>query len=93
MGASSRNNENVEPIIYLMCVMIVFFVGVLLASETFWKEDAQMFQVIATCLSGFTGALLARIKPAQQNQSGGDDVGIKITNQPPQDPSPQVKVV
>ncbi len=83
MGASSRNNENVEPIIYLLCIMIGFFVVVLMACEAFWKDDAQIFQVIATGLSGFIGALLARIKPAQQQP----------VTEPEPDPVPQVKVV
>jgi hypothetical protein len=79
MPASSRNNEKVEPILYLLGVMIVFFTAVLLAVEYWFKEDAQVFQVIASILTGIAGAFLARIKPAGQDQPQPPPPGTEVS--------------
>lgn len=70
MPASSANNENVEPVMYLLALLILFFTAVLIGVEYFFRDDAQVFQVVATVLTGFTGAFLGRIKPANQNGNG-----------------------
>lgn len=69
--------EKLEPILSLLFVCMVFFTGVLFAAEVWFKDDSQLFQVVAGILTGITGAFLARIKPAkgeaaQVNAVAGD---------------------
>lgn len=70
MPASSKNNEEIEPILYLLAAIILFFTVVLIGVEYIFKDDAQVFQVIATLLTGFAGAFMGRVKPAQQGKDG-----------------------
>ena len=69
MAASSANNEKIEPILYLLSALIVLFTSVLIGVEWAFKDDAQVFQVVASILSGLAGAFMARIKPANQNSA------------------------
>lgn len=63
--------EPIEPILKLLVVVIFVFIVTLFVAEIWFKDDSQLFQVIANILSGVTGAFLARIKPGK---SGNTDV-------------------
>lgn len=56
-------HEKLEPIIWLLFVGIFLLLGILIGVEVAWKDDGQMFQVIAGLLSAFSGAFFMRIKP------------------------------
>lgn len=72
-------DTKVEPVLKLLAATMVFFTVVLIGVEYFFKEDAQVFQVIASILTGVVGAFLGRIKPAK-GDSGTDGVtGASIT--------------
>ncbi len=75
-------NENVEPILKLLVVIMFVFIMMLFASEIWFQSDSQLFQVIANILSGVTGAFLARIKPGKSNgtdvSSSGSDATVVV---------------
>lgn len=56
-------HEKLEPIIWLLFAGIFLLLGILIGVEVAWKDDGQMFQVIAGLLSAFSGAFFMRIKP------------------------------
>lgn len=62
-----------EPILYLLAGMVIFFTVLLFVSAKFLTNDGQTFQVISGLLTGFAGALLARVKPADGGKK--DDHG------------------
>ncbi len=53
-----------EPVLYLLAFLVLVFTGCLFASEHWFPNDGQIFQVVSNLLSGFGGALLMRVKPA-----------------------------
>ncbi len=75
------NDSKVEPVLVLLACCMVFFTAVLVGVEYFFKEDAQVFQVIASILTGVVGAFLGRIKPAKGDTgaAGSDASGASIT--------------
>ena len=54
----------IEPIFRMLAVLVVFFAVLLVVTARMFPNDYQTFQVIAQLLSGFAGALLAKIKTA-----------------------------
>ncbi len=62
--------EQLEPVLKLLCVCMVFFTAILFASEIWFNSDSQLFQVIAGILTGIVGAFLGRIKPAAKGDTG-----------------------
>ena len=54
----------IEPVLYLLTFLVLVFTCSLFASEHFFPNDGQIFQVVSNLLSGFGGALLMRVKPA-----------------------------
>jgi hypothetical protein len=46
----------------LLFVSTFLLLVALFVSESFFKDDSQLFQVIATLLSGFSGILLSELK-------------------------------
>lgn len=71
-------HEPIEPVLLMLCGMIVFFTLLLFASEKFFGTDGQIFQVVANLLSGFGGALLMRVKP-RNNETGDPPTTAQIT--------------
>lgn len=61
-------NEKIEPIMLLLAALVLIFTGVLIGAEWAFKDDAQIFQVVASILTGLSGAFMGRIKPARQVQ-------------------------
>lgn len=85
MASSANPNpsqcEALDRVLILLFIGIVFFTGVLFAAELWFKDDSQLFQVVAGVLTGFTGAFFGRMKPRkEQGESGGDDNSTNITN-------------
>lgn len=62
--ADKPSSEPIEPVLKLLCGTMIFFTGVLFAAEVWFQADTQLFQVIASILTGIVGAFMARIKPA-----------------------------
>lgn len=77
--ATPRHSEKIDPVLYLIFGGMVFFTFVLIGVEHFFMQDAQVFQVVAGILTGFTGAFFARMKPPQQHSTGGDDNSVTLT--------------
>jgi hypothetical protein len=65
-----------EPVLVLLVACMIFFTGILFASEIWFNNDSQLFQVVAGILTGITGAFLGRIKPIQgsSGKDGADGV-------------------
>lgn len=59
---------DLEANIILLFVGLMFFAGVLLITEFFFKDDAQIFQVIAGILTGFASALFALLTKKEPGQ-------------------------
>lgn len=55
--------KQTDPITVLLFYGIWLAVLVLIAGEVFFKDDSQLFQVVAGLLTGFLGAFLGRVKP------------------------------
>lgn len=76
---------------------MVFFTFVLFAAESWFQSDSQLFQVIASILTGVTGAFLARIKPDKTESSStavvqsGPDATVNIPVTPPAQKPPAEK--
>ena len=52
----------IEPVVWLLSALLVFFTASLFCAEWWFKSDAQFFQVIAAAFGGMSGALLTKIK-------------------------------
>jgi len=67
-------------------------VACLIFVEKFFREDAQVFQVIASVLTGFLGAFLGRVKPAAPDPPPPGSVRAttieQVTNTPPEPKEP-----
>jgi hypothetical protein len=61
----------VDRILYLLFSGIVIFSIILILCEHYFMSDGQMFQVIASVLTGFTGAFFGRINPSQKSVDPG----------------------
>ncbi len=66
-------SEKIEPVLKLLVGCLVFSVLALFASEIWFKEDSQLFQVLAGLVTGFGASLLTRVKPnrSEPSESGG----------------------
>lgn len=80
------DNSTVEPILKILCLLMVFFTVVLISVDYLFKGEGQVFQVVSSVLAGVTGAFLARINPHQNPPPGptvqGDNSGTIIAPQP-----------
>lgn len=70
-----------EPIVLLLFVGMIFFTGMLFACEHFFQNDGQMFQVVASLLTGFSGAFFMRIKPQSAKPGAVEDPGVADQDQ------------
>lgn len=81
--ADKPSAEPIEPVLKLLCICMIFFTGVLFAAEVWFVSDTQLFQVIASILTGIVGAFMARIKPASgptgATGATGADGGSSVT--------------
>lgn len=54
---------------------MVFFTLILFVSDVWFKDDSQLFQVIAGLLTGVTASFLTRIKPTRSTSTSVTQVG------------------
>ncbi len=66
-SAPEPAHEKIEPILKLLFIGMVVFLGALFACEILFKDDGQIFQVVAGLLAGFSGAFFGRINPKRAN--------------------------
>jgi uncharacterized membrane protein YjjP (DUF1212 family) len=59
--------SKMDTTLLLLFTGMVFFAAVLIFVEWRFSNDAQVFQVIASLVAGFSGAFFGRINP--QNES------------------------
>ena len=82
-----------DPVTSMLYWGIWISVGILIAVEWGFKEDAQIFQVLASVVAGFVGAFFGRIKPAAPETPPGTttvtsvDQVTKTPPDPPKDPA------
>ena len=85
-----KDQETVDPVLKMLCGMVVFFTMVLFVAEKYFGNDAQIFQVVAGLLTGFGGALLMRVKPrGTDGASVNIDASAAKTVQSTQETTPQ----
>ena len=74
-----KTSDRLDSVVLLLTFLILIFVGVLLWTAVFLKSDGQTFQIVASLVTGFSGALLMRIKP---KGAGPDDPVIPMPSAP-----------
>lgn len=86
---AANDGGNVEPMDRLIFVGIIFFT-LLMVGESKWSpNDGQTFQAVCSCLSGFVGAFLARIKPSEKRLPPDTTITTStLTVTPPEAPKP-----
>ncbi len=58
-----KPSDRLDSVVLLLTALILIFVGVLIWVAVNLKSDGQTFQIVASLVTGFSGALLMRIKP------------------------------
>lgn len=69
-------DDKLEPVVLLLLIGIIFFTGMILVCEKWYPMDGQLFQVMASLLSGFSGAFFMRIKPRGQTPDDPKDPNV-----------------
>ena len=72
--------KSIDPELLLLFVGIWLGVGVLIYVEHFFKDDGQVFQVLASVTAGFAGAFFGRISGKNHPKNGPGDAP---TDEPP----------
>lgn len=62
----------IDPIILLLLFGMLIFSVLLIYCEHMFKDDAQIFQVFASLVTGFGAALWTRIKPGDDKSKSQD---------------------
>jgi uncharacterized membrane protein len=79
-----KREAGVEPVIRLLCLVMIFFTGVLIYCAHMFPNDGVVFTVFSGLLNNCGGALFMRIK--QGKDASGDDnsttIISKVTEQP-----------
>ena len=57
--------EKVDYVLFLLFAGMLMFAGLLFVCDVWFKDDAQLFQVIAGLLTGFSGSFFTRLKPKE----------------------------
>lgn len=57
----------IEPIVWLLAGLLIFFTATLFLSEWLFRSDGQFYQTVAGLTSGVSGALLLRITGKSSN--------------------------
>lgn len=67
-----KPDNKIEPIVLLLCSLVIFYTVCLIVVAKLMSSDGQTFQIIAGLVTGFSGALLMRVKPraATPDESG-----------------------
>lgn len=78
--------EGVEPVIKLLCVLMVFFTVVLIYCSHLFPTDGVVFAVFSGVLNNCAGALFMRVKQAKGDGSADDNsttiIDSKVVGQP-----------
>jgi len=74
-----KPSDKLDSVVLLLTALILAFVGVLLWVAVNLKSDGQTFQIVASLVTGFSGALLMRIKP---KGAGPEDPVIPMPSAP-----------
>lgn len=70
-----RNPEPIEPIVYLLSVLLLVLAGLIIFCEYFFPMDGQIFTVFTGAFGSIVGAFLMRIKPrGNAPEDSGQDV-------------------
>jgi hypothetical protein len=72
--------NKIEPVVSLLAVLMIVFTVALFVSNAMFPMDGQMFQVIASLVSGVTGAFMMRVKPRTEP---GSTTTTSTTGVPP----------
>jgi hypothetical protein len=81
--------DKLDPTLKLLFVGMVFFTAILIFIEFRFRTDAQVFQVVASLVAGFSGAFFGRINPHNTATPGTTETTLTTTRIPP-DPPPTV---
>ncbi len=73
------SSNKIEPIVLLLVFLVIFFSVVLVGVAVFLSSDGQTFQIIAGLVTGFSGALLMRVKPRTSESEVGPDSTLTRT--------------
>lgn len=80
-----------DPILSLLFCGMIFFTGILIFVEWRFESDAQVFQVIASLLAGFSGAFFGRIKPGPEHTKQPGESTVSVTTTQVKDNAEEVK--
>lgn len=69
----------IEPVLLLLTILVLAFCGMLFAAEHWFVSDSQLFQVISGLVTGFSGALLMRVKPRSERGDPGTEPDTTTT--------------
>ncbi len=93
-----KPDNKIEPIVLLLCSLVIFYTICLVVVAKLMSSDGQTFQIIAGLVTGFSGALLMRVKPRGTTpDESADSVPSSVrkvenvhteTTIPPNPPSP-----
>lgn len=64
------DDRRIEPVLVMLFSAVIFFTLLLIAVAKFLSMDGQAFQVISGLVTGFSGALLMRVKPRGLSDDG-----------------------
>lgn len=78
-GTGDGGNNPVEPIVKLMVGLVLIFTCMLIGVARFLSSDGQTFQIIAGLVTGFSGALLMRVKPRAATPDDPPPVTLRRT--------------
>ena len=79
-----------DPTLRLLFIGMVFFTAVLIFVEYRFQTDAQVFQVVASLVAGFSGAFFGRINPHTPPDPGTTQTTVS-TSTIKVPPEPEVK--
>jgi uncharacterized membrane protein YjjP (DUF1212 family) len=62
--------DELDRVLLLLFLGIMVFTAMLFVCDMWFMSDSQLFQVIASVLTGFTGAFFGRMEPKDGNSAG-----------------------
>lgn len=72
--------DPIEPIIWLLALMVVFFAVLVVLVAKWSPSDGQVFQVISGALATIIGIFANRIMPAKRDPTTSVPPGTTITS-------------
>lgn len=65
--------KNIDPVLILLFAGMLFFTGVLVFVDYFFKSEGQVFQVICSLIAGFSGSFFTRLNPKPEKPTAAED--------------------